>query len=351
MDRTQAPEVPTSVVPVPPPRRGRAVRPLGLHALQVLSLVGLPPLAAAAVIWATRSQRRLAAGPGRPRTYTDASILVIALVARLWHLSSREVCQWLVRWPALASACGLPAGQVIHPAHFSRRLRQLGAYPLWLLYLALVWRALQVGLVSGRDVVLDATFLRAWTKHDPDATLSYKTPKGRIFGYKLHLLLDRAGRLPLLFVLSLAHCHDAPFAYPLLGLARGLLGLPIRVVRADAAYWGLTLVRFIVTVLGARPVIPFNKKRQHLDRVRLLAWRAVNWTARAVIERFFAAAKRYYQLDTRYACGWEAVLQCVSLTCCAILIVALAAHAAGRPDLRLSPTRVLAHYLPVDDQP
>ena len=41
--------------------------------------------------------------------------------------------------------------------------------------------------------------------------------------------------------------------------------------------------------------------------------------------------------------------QRVTLTFCAILVVALAAQRAGEPRLRLSPTRVLAHYLPVDD--
>ena len=29
---------------------------------------------------------------GRPLVYSDASVLLIAVLARLWHLSSREVC-------------------------------------------------------------------------------------------------------------------------------------------------------------------------------------------------------------------------------------------------------------------
>lgn len=40
--------------------------------------------------------------------------------------------------------------------------------------------------------------------------------------------------------------------------------------------------------------------------------------------------------------------QRVTLTFCAILVVALAAQRAGRPALRFSPTRVLVHYLPVE---
>ena len=143
----------------------------------------------------------------------------------------------------------------------------------------LVWRAICGGLIAGRDVALDSTLLAAWTPRDPAAAWSFPSATGRVFGYKVHVLLDRAARLPILFLLSPANRNDLPFAYPLLGLARWLFGLPRRIVRADGAYWGLALVRFIVTVLRA------------------------------------------------------------------LLVVALAAQQAGAPELRLSPTRVLAHYL------
>jgi hypothetical protein len=348
--RTTLPIPVQALAAVPPPRRRRARPPLGLDAVQVLTRLGLLPLAVQIVGLALLSQRRLPAPPprGRRRTYSDASILVLALLGRLWQLSTREVCLWLVRWPALAAACGVPPDRVIHPAHLARRLRQLGPYPCWLLYLALVGRALASGLIAGRDVVLDSTLLPAWTRRDPAAAWSFPSPKGYVYGYKVHVLLDRAARLPLAFALSPANRNDLPFAYPLLGFARFVLRLPIHVVRADGAYWGQALVRFIVTVLHAHPIIPFNRKKQPLAAVRHLVWSPLSYAARAIIERFFAAAKRYYGLDTQYACGWEAVFLRVTLTHCAILVVALAAQQAGAPELRLSPTRVLAHYQPVD---
>lgn len=335
---------------VPPRSRQRRLARLDLHAVDLITRLGLLALAGSVIGLTYLSQRRLPAHTqprGRRRVYADASILVIALLARLWHLSTREVCAWLVAWPALAHACGLPPGRVLHPAHLNRRVNQLGTFPFWLLYLVLVGRALRYGLVTGRDVVLDSTLLRAWTPHDPDAAWSYPSRKGRIFGYKVHVLLDQAARLPLFFLLSPAHRNDLPFAYPLLWLARLLFALPIRVVRADGAYWGAALVRFIVTKLGARPIIPFNRKRQPLASVRHLVWFRLSYAKRAIIERFFAAAKRYYGLSTEYATGWDAVLLQVTLTHCAILVVALAAHQAGHPELRLSPTRVLAHYQPI----
>ena len=338
---------------VPPPHRQGNGRTLGIQAVQLIMMLGLLPLAASIITLALLSRPRLPAGThrrGHPVVYADASILVIVLIGRLWNLSSREVCAWLDRWPALAAACGLPPGRVIHPAHLCRRVHQLGAFPFWLLYLALIWQALRAGLLRGRDVVLDSTLLPAWSRDDPAAAWSYPSKwKGRVFGYKVHTLLERAARLPLFFLVSPANANDLPFAYPLLWFGRLLFHLPIHVVRADGAYWGLQLVRFIVEILGAHPIIPFNRKKQPLARVRHLVYWPLSYAARSIIERFFAAAKRYYHLDTSYAIGWQAVVLRTTLTFCAILVVALAAHQAGAPELRLSPTRVLAHYLPVQD--
>ena len=352
-ERTRSIIDPASGEIVPPPRRRRKDQALHLDAVQVIRILGLLPLALSVVGFAALSRRRLPSPSrrrGHPRVYSDASVLLIALLARLWRLSSREVCLWLGRWPALAAACGLPAERVIDPAHLTRRVKKLGPYPFWLLYLALVWRGLRSGLLGGRDVVIDSSLLAAWSKGDPDADWSFPSSfHGYVFGYKVHVLLDRAARLPLFFLLSPANTNDLPFAYPLLWVGRFVLALPIHVVRADGAYWGKALVHFIVTVIGAHPIIPFNRKKQPLARVRHLAYWPLSYLARAIIERFFAAAKRYYGLDASYRLGWDAVLLHVTLTFCAILIVALVADELGRTDLRLSPTRVLAHYLPVPE--
>jgi len=54
----------------------------------------------------------LPAGPGgAPRTYCEESLLLIALLRTLWRLSYQDMHDWLVAWPALALACGLPVGK------------------------------------------------------------------------------------------------------------------------------------------------------------------------------------------------------------------------------------------------
>ena len=111
------------------------------------------------------------------------------------------------------------------------------------------------------------------------------------------------------------------------------------------------MVPFIVTVLRARPSIACNSKKQPRVRVCQLAWSRCSYTARAIIARFFGIAKRHYHLNTADTVGWEPVLLRVTLTFCAILVVAVAAQHARAPELRLSPTRVLAHYLPCRRSP
>jgi len=119
-------------------------------------------------------------------------------------------------------------------------------------------------------------------------------------------------------------------------------------VRADSAYWGKALVDFSVTVIGTHSIIPFDRKKQPLACASYLVYGLVSDLARAVIEHFFAAAKRYDCLDTRCRLGLDAALLHVALTFCAILLVALAADELNRPRLRLSPTLLLAHDLPVE---
>ncbi len=77
-------------------------------------MLGLLPLASAVTRLESHRLPSCTRRRGKPRTYSDASIVLIALIARLWQLSTRQVCLWLEDWPALAAACPLPQGQGIH---------------------------------------------------------------------------------------------------------------------------------------------------------------------------------------------------------------------------------------------
>ncbi len=86
------------------------------------------------------------------------------------------------------------------------------------------------------------------------------TPVHTSRGYRVHTLLCRGSGLPLFFLLSPANVHDAPFARRLLEWARHLYQIRPRVIRLDAAYWGLRLIAWIHATLHAVAVIPWNPK-------------------------------------------------------------------------------------------
>lgn len=102
-----------------PPSYQRALRkqPAGLH-VTALALVTTLQLLALCRLAVRLAHRRcpppLPKGPGgKPRTYSEESLLLIALLRTLWRLSYRDMHDWLCAWPTLA--CGLPRDRAGHP--------------------------------------------------------------------------------------------------------------------------------------------------------------------------------------------------------------------------------------------
>ena len=83
---------------------------LHLDALTLVTRLHLLALCRLAVQLAhRRCPPPLPAGPGgRPPVYPEETLLLLALLRTLWRLSYQDLHDWLVSWPALALACGLP---------------------------------------------------------------------------------------------------------------------------------------------------------------------------------------------------------------------------------------------------
>src|SRR5437763_11479606 len=112
------PTVVNEQAPVPPPSyhrrevqaQAQRARALHINALSLIKTLHLLALCRLAVQVANRRcPPPLPKGPGgAPRSYHDESLLLIAVLKTLWRLSYQDVHDWLLSWPALAVACGLP---------------------------------------------------------------------------------------------------------------------------------------------------------------------------------------------------------------------------------------------------
>src|SRR6184192_2483491 len=343
--------------PVAPPSYQRAQAKQGpalhINALTLVTRLHLLLLCRLAVQLAhRRCPPPLPAGPGgAPRTYREESLLLISLLRTLWRLSYQDMHDWLTSWPALALACGLPLDQqgqprLPSPSQQCKRSQAAGAPVHESLFVLVVLQALRRRLIGARDLIIDSAPILAWRRCDPDAALGHAPahhPRSLLRGFRVHTLICRGSGLPLFFLLSPANSHDAPFAQRLLAGAVHFYHIRPRIVRLDAAYWGLRLIAWIHAVLGAIAVIPWNPKNQKNRSCLPPTWSREELGKRSSIERFFGRVFLFFHLQRPPLCGWSEIASQVALTYAASVIVGLAAQQAGRPDLIRSPKRVLAH--------
>ena len=355
------PTVVNEQAPIPPPSyhrreaqvQARQARALHINALSLIKTLHLLAVCRLAVQVAhRRCPPPLPKGAGgRPRSYREESLLLIALLKTLWCLSYQDVHDWLKSWPALALACGLPLGsdgnpRIPSPSQLCKRWQAAGTPPFETLFVFTGWRAVRCHLIGARDLIIDSAHILAWRRTDPDAATGHAPahhPRPLLLGYRVHTLLRRGSGLPLHFLASPANCHDAPFARPLLELAVRLYAIRPRVIRLDAAYWGLQLIHWIHATLGAIAVVPWNPKRQKNRSCLPPTWTKEELGKRSSIERFFGRLFLFFHLQRPPYSGWSTIVRQVALTYTASIIVALAAWQAHRPDLIRSPKRVLAH--------
>lgn len=278
--------------------------------------------------------------------YDNCSVMLVALIQVAWQMSYEEVIDYFRSHPRAAQVAGFPEGQVISIGHYWDRRRAIGVMPFWFLFIALVAQLVRLGVIKGTDVILDATTLQGWFRVDPHAAWSFPKPwKGSIWGYKVHTLLCRWSELPIVFVVTPANRQDSPFAITLLTLAVYCFGFSLTIVRADAGYFTTPIMLFIRLTLKASFVIDYNLRRQGKRFLATLffidQWR-FHLRPRAIIERHFAWAKRYFGLESAHWAGLVVAYQHTALVYSTMLAVAFIAHRYQRPELAGSRTRVLA---------
>ena len=290
-------------------------------------------------------------GAGAKPTYTDETVLLTVIVMRVWRKGYESFSSWLARHPELAQSLGFTQYdaqgrlKTISSSQLSRRARHLGFWPFLLFFIALVWQLIRLGAISGRDLIVDASLLKAWYHHDREAHWSYPSRwRGSVFGYKIHTLVCRQEVLPVFFWATPANAADCVWAVPLLAATLVLYGFNICIVRADAAYFTQKILGFIQQVLEAIPFVDYNVRRQNKQVVTvdfIIAWEGL-MGPRSDIERHFAWAKRYFGLKYFQVEGWLNIMTYACCTYIAILAVAVVAYRCQRPELARSRTFVLA---------
>jgi hypothetical protein len=299
---------------------------------------------------------RLARGPGgRPRTYKDPSVLLMAVVQTGWRMAYSDIVDYVRSHDDLAdlldferTACGRVIS--ISQGQYWERRAALGILPMLLFFLGLVWQLVCLGVVTGRELIVDSSRLRAWLHADPGAAWSRYAEQAALFGYKVHTVLCRHADLPVFVVVTPANVVDGLVGLLMLMAAVLLYSFRVWVVYADAAYFDYRMLGFIHDILGASPAVDYNLRRKGK---RFLAtffflgqWRRYVLGPRSDIERHFAWLKRYFGLKYFQCYTLVRVSQFVLLTYIVVVAVALAAKRYNRPDLVRSRCAVLAHARP-----
>jgi hypothetical protein len=328
---------------------------LRLSPEQLLAVIHAHALAEWALWLAQRIQKpRLPRGPGgRPTTYSDSVILLMAIVQTTWRKSYEQMVDWVATNEGLALALGFtqrtPAGKLrtISKGQYWERRAALGVLPFLFFFMALVVQLIRLGAITGKELIVDSSLLKAWYKADPGAAWQQYAGKVHVFGYKVHTVLCRQADLPVFVLVTPANVHDSRVGWLILLLTALAYGFRVLVVYADAAYFERRFFWVVFNILGAHAAVDYNPrrsgKRKPVEPFFLRQWRRLVIWPRGDIERHFAWIKRYFGLKYFQCFTLLRVCQFVLLTYIAALAVALAAQRYNRPELVRSRSMVLAH--------
>jgi IS5 family transposase len=134
-------------------------------------------------------------------------------------------------------------------------------------------------LIAGKTVVLDATFIKAYSKRDPhENSRGGSDPQARVgrngktyeLGYKMHIAVDAKSELPLAVIVAPANDNGKKHAPELLKKALKATKSRMKVLVADSQYSCRSL-RDQASDSGVRVVIPFpaNQHREQKDLLRV----------------------------------------------------------------------------------
>jgi len=295
-------------------------------------------------------------GPGRPPRKPQGVFRAFIVMRMKGVRSLREMARLLNVDPRLRRLCLIGEGEKGYPRSvLSRFTRRVGAERLRRIIREKVVDLLKRNRAGEVDAVLDASFIKAWSRRHPkDSGRGYSDGEARVgragrtygLGYKLHLSVDFERRLPLASVVAPANENEKKHCNKLLERTKQVLrkaGAKLRSIVADRQYSS----RKIRNAVG-EVVIPYpgNQKRGVKGLLRVdKKFRTYGpedqkkkYRKRPIVEAAFSFLKTQYSLARNKVRGLKNVAVYAFYSILSLVLTREAAENIGRPDKAASPT-------------
>jgi len=249
----------------------------------------------------------------------------------------------------LCMLCDIKEGEKpYHPSILSRFRKRVGPEALQLVMADCVKQLDQMNVLDTRTVALDATFIKAYSRRDPNDSrhgLSdseaglRKQGRNVTLGYGVHLAVDTKSEMPLAVIVESANTNEKKAAPTLLKkIIKHGRKRRVRHVVADSQY-SSEAVREEVRELDAKPVIPYpknqakGKKVLRVDR-KFRSHGPVRqrrlYRKRSAVERVVSRLKTHFGLRQLRTRGLRNTLTHALLCIIALLANALSAIKQGQ---------------------
>ena len=294
-------------------------------------------------------------GPGRPPR-SPIGLLRAFIVMRMKGIRSlRELARTLNVDPRLRRLCLIEDGKRSYPRSvLSRFTKLVGAERLRRIIDEKVVMLLRRSNVREVDVVLDASFIKAWSiRHPSDSRRGFSDPDARVgrngrtydLGYKLHVSVDHRRILPLASMLTPANENEKRHGPTLLERTKQVLRRArarLRSLVADSQYSSERMRREVDEAIIPYPA---NQRRGEVVLRVDRKFRAHGpeeqrreYHKRPAVESAYSFLKTQYSMAMNKVrgLGRVAVYALYSILC--HVLNREAAENIGRPDKAVSPT-------------
>jgi transposase len=297
-----------------------------------------------------------ASGPGRPPRNPIGLFRTFLIMRMKGVRSLREMTRLLDSDPRLRKLCFIKTGETGYPRSvLSRFIRKVGEDNLTRIIEEKVVKLLKSSNAGEADVVLDASFIKAWsTRHPLDNRRGFSDGDARVgragrtygLGYKLHLSIDSQSMLPLACVFASANQNEKKHSLTIVEKTRLILkraGAKLKSVIADSQFSDKRLREAV-----DEAVIPYpaNQKRGVKGLLRVdKKFRTYGpedqkkeYHKRPHIEAVYSFLKTQYGLAINKVRGLKSVAPYALYSILCLILNREAAENMGRTDKAVSPT-------------